>query len=323
MALRHMPRKVHNALFGRTYKEKIMKILVTGGSGFIGKAFIKNYRKKFDIVAPSHEQMDLNNVRAIDEMFKKHKFDAVLHLAGLGEKGNDMSLEADNLIMFKNIQYMSIIHGVKKLIIVGEGVEFDRNRPIVDFTEDMFGDSIPTDGYGLGRYLINVLASKDKITTSLRIFNVYGVGGGARPINKIVAAGSRGRKQIVIDRDQVVSAVTVDDATRVIAEFLRGNYPQGDYNLVSGDKMSYVAMAKIVKRLVKKDGGNIDIVVKNDGAENEYSASNEKLLATVPMRLTSITTGIKKLYEELKPQRRRAKTVEDDDDSAFSDDDEN
>ncbi len=278
-----------------------MKILVTGGSGFIGKTFIKNYRKKFDIVAPAHEQMDLTDARSIDKMFAANKFDAVLHLAGLGASGRGMPLEADNLIMFKNIQYMTIAHGVKKLITVGEGVEFDRSRPIVDYTENMFGKNIPTDGYGLGRYLINLLASKDKITTVLRIFNVYGVGGGqSRPINKIVAAGSRGKKQIVIDRDRVVSAICVDDAVKVIAAFLAGNYPRGDYNLVSGDKMSYTDMAKTVKRLVRRDGGNIDIVVKNPTPDNEYSASNAKLLNVLPVKLTSTQSGIKKLYEALK-----------------------
>lgn len=288
-----------------------MKILVTGGSGFIGKTFIKNYRKKFDIVAPTHEQMDLTDARSVERLFSANKFDAVLHLAGLSEKARDSALEADNLIMFKNIQHLSIVHGVKKLIIVGEGVEFDRSRPIVDFSENMFGKSIPTDGYGLGRYLINVLASKDKITTVLRIFNVYGVGGGTRPINKIVSAGSRGKKQIVIDRDKVVSAISVDDAARVIAEFLRGSYPKGDYNLVSGDKMSYVAIAKSIKRLVRKDGGDIDIVVKRDGTDNEYSASNSKLTSVVSVRLASMHNGIKKLYEDLKPQRRRVVVTDD------------
>ena len=208
--------------------------------------------------------------------------------------------------MFKNIQYMSIVHGVKKLITVGEGVEFDRSRPIVDFTEAMFGKSIPTDGYGLGRYLISLLASKDKITTVLRVFDVYGAGGGqSRPINAIVSAGSRGKKQIVIDRDKTVSAVSVDDAARVIYEFLRKDYPKGDYNLVAADKMSYVEIAKTVKRLVKKDGGNIDIVVKREGMANEYTANNEKLVSTAEMRITSTHSGIKKLYEELKPTKRQ------------------
>lgn len=275
-----------------------MKILVTGGSGFIGKTFIKAYRKKFDIVAPSHEEMDLTDSRAVAAVFKAHKFDAVLHLAGLGEKGRD-TIETDNLIMFKNIQYMSIAYGVKKLLIVGDGVELDRSRPIVDFSEDKFGDAVPKDGYGLGRYLISVLAAKDKITTSLRIFNVYGVGGHG-VINKIVAAGSRGKKTITIDRDKTVSAVCVDDAVKVIAEFLRGDYPKGDYNLVSGDKAGYLAMAKAVKRLVRKDGSDIDIVVKNDGSDNEYSATNDKLLSVMKVKFTPIMSGIKKLYQDLK-----------------------
>ena len=278
-----------------------MKILVTGGSGFIGKAFIKRFRKQFDIVAPTHEQMDLTDARSVQRQFAAQKFDAVLHLAGLSERGKHETLEADNLIMFKNIQYMAIAHGVKKLITVGEGVEFDRSRPIIDYTENMFGKYIPTDGYGLGRYLINLLASKDKITTVLRIFNVYGAGGGlTRPINKIVAAGARGKKQSTIDRDKVVSGISVDDAVKVIAEFLRGDYPRGDYNLVAPDKMSYVEIAKVVRRLVRKDGGNIDIIVKNTTQDNEYSASNQKLANTLPVRITSMQNGVKKLYEELK-----------------------
>ncbi len=144
------------------------------------------------------------------------------------------------------------------------------------------------------------------ITTVLRVFDVYGAGGGqSRPINAIVSAGSRGKKQIVIDRDKTVSAVSVDDAARVIYEFLRKDYPKGDYNLVAADKMSYVEIAKTVKRLVKKDGGNIDIVVKREGMANEYTANNEKLVSTAEMRITSTHSGIKKLYEELKPTKRQ------------------
>lgn len=278
-----------------------MKILVTGGSGFIGKAFVKTYRKTFDIVAPTYEQMDLTDARSIANLFAEHKFDAVLHLAGLPSCGKNIPLEADNLIMFKNIQYMAIAHGVKKLITVGEGVEFDMSRPIVDYTEDMFGKYIPTDGYGLGRYLINLLASKDKITTVLRIFHVFGAGGGNQyPINKIVAAGSRGKKQIVIDRDKVVSAISVEDAVKAIAAFIMRDYPKGDYNLVASDKMSFVDIAKTVRRLVRADGGDIEIVVKNPEPAPEYSASNQKLLSAVPMRITSVQSGIKKLYDQLK-----------------------
>ncbi|MCH5154210.1 MAG: sugar nucleotide-binding protein [Clostridiales bacterium] len=277
-----------------------MKILVTGGSGFIGKAFIKTYKKTFDIVAPSQEEMNLLDARSINKVFASHKFDAVVHLAGLPAAGGETPLEADNLIMFKNIQYLAIAHGVKKLITVGEGVEFDTSQPIVDYTEDMFGKVIPQDGYGLGRYLINLLASKDKITTVLRLFEVYGVGGTQYPINKIVTAASRGKAKIVIDRDRVVSAISVDDAVKAIAAFIMRDYPKGDYNLVAGDKMSYVEIAKTVKRILRREGGDIEIVVKNPTPLPEYSASNAKLLEVVPMSITSMQSGVKKLYEQLK-----------------------
>ncbi|MCH5155004.1 MAG: NAD(P)-dependent oxidoreductase [Clostridiales bacterium] len=276
-----------------------MKILVTGGSGFIGKTFVKTYRKTFDIVSPTQEEMDLTDARSIAKVFASHKFDAVVHLAGVPIIGNK-SLEADNLIMFKNIQYMSIANGVKKLIVLGEGVDMDASRPIEDITENMLGKHVPEDGYGLGKYLISLLASKDNITTVLRLFQVYGVGGNKYPINKIVSAGSRGKKQIVIDRDKTVSAISVDDAVKAIAAFILRDYAKGDYNLVASDKMSYVEIAKTVKRLVRKDGGDIEIVVKDPTPDLEYSASSAKLLATVPMTITSMQSGIKKLYEQLK-----------------------
>lgn len=278
-----------------------MEILVTGGSGFIGKAFIKRYRKAFDIVAPSHEEMDLTDARSVDAFFRGHKFGAVLHLAGIGETGKSSVLEADNLIMFKNLQYVAIRNGVKKLIAVGDGVDFDRSQPIVDYSEKMFGEHVPTDGYGLSKYMITRLASKDKISTVLRIFNVFGEGGGqTRPINKIVAAGSKGKAKIVIDKDRVVSGISIDDAVHVIGEFLLKDYPRGDYNLVAADKMSYVDIARLVKRLVKKDGGDIEIVVKNPEPENEYSAVNTKLVETTGIKIATMQNGIRKLYQELK-----------------------
>lgn len=279
----------------------MMKILVTGGSGFIGKTFIRTYKNKFDIVAPTHDEVDLKDARSVNKVFAENKFDAVVHLAGLAPAGGAAPLEADNLIMFRNVQYLAVRYGVKKLIAVGEGVDFGSDEPVVDFTEDMFGKHVPRDGYGLGRYMMTELAAKDKITTVLRVFNVYGEGGGKdRPINKIINAGARGKKQIVIDRDRIVSAITVDDAARVIAEFVKRDLPRGDYNLVADDKMSYLEIAKTVKRLVRKDGGDIEIVVKNDMPAPEYSASNAKLLSVLPLRLTPLKNGIKNMYVDVK-----------------------
>ena len=51
---------------------------------------------------------------------------------------------------------------------------------------------------------------------------------------------------------------------------------------------------------MRKDGSDIDIVVKNDGADNEYSAVNDKLLSVMKIKFTPILSGIKNLYQDLK-----------------------
>lgn len=276
-----------------------MKVLVTGGSGFIGKAFVKAYRGVFDIVAPSHAQMNLSDVRAIDKYFKDHRPDVVVHLAGVAEKATGAALEADDLIMFKNIQYMSIVYGVKKLVIIGSGAEFDRSRPISNVSESAIGEAVPTDGYGLGKYLIHTLAQKDKITTELRLFDIFGAGGKG-VIDKIVGAGAKRKKQIVLPRDRVVSAVYLDDAVKAIGEVIKRDIKKGDYNLVAAEPVSYLDIAKSIKRAVRKEGDDIEIVVKKDGRDLEYTASNAKLCSTLPIRLSSVSTGVKKLYEQIK-----------------------
>lgn len=254
-----------------------MKILVTGGNGLIGKAFVKAQKKTFDIVAPTSEQMDIFDARSVDEVFSNNKFDAVLHLAGLVTSNKVAPQEDDALIMFTNIQHAAARHGVKKLIVLCDG---------------------PADA-GWGKKLTGTLAAKDKITTVLRVFGVYG-SGGTRPVTKIVAAASHGKKQIVIDRDRVISAVSVEDAVKVIALLLKKDAPKGDYNLVSGDTMSYLEIAKAMRRLVRKDGFDLEIVVKNDAPDSDYTASNEALLAVLPYKFTSISAGVKKLYNDLK-----------------------
>ncbi len=280
-----------------------MKILVTGGKGFIGKAFIKKYGSTFDIVAPTKEQTDLLDARSVDELFKANKFDAALHLASAPEKADGSVLEADNLTMFRNIQYMCIKYGVKKLIVLSDGADFDRTQELIDVTEEMTEFYVPSDGYGYARYLINTLAAKDKITTVLRVFEVFGGVGNTR-LNKIAGAVMRGKKKITLDCDRTVGAVSLEDLIKVMSLFLSGDYPKGDYNVVCDEKTTLVAVAKAMRRAVRRDDGDIEIEVKSDEPGAEFSASNSKLLSVLPFRFTPISRGIKTFCDEAVARRK-------------------
>ena len=68
-----------------------MKICVTGGTGLVGNAvkkFANNLKQhEFYYVSRSfatdnnNKGIDLTNIREVEEYFKKHKFDYIIHLA--------------------------------------------------------------------------------------------------------------------------------------------------------------------------------------------------------------------------------------------------
>lgn len=271
-----------------------MKILLTGGSGFLGKSFYEKYKSKYEIVAPKMDALDLTDVRAVVEFFKTNRFDAVLHCASVPENEAD---SVNNLIMFKNVQYAAIVNGIKKLLIIGDVAEFDRSKPIVDIEESQFGASIPQDTYGLGRYLVNLLASKDKISTVLRIFNVYGPGAYAEQniMSALVARGVLG-KDIELPHDRKLSVIYIDDAVRIMAAFLDHDYPKGDYNLVSDTPVMLSEAAAIVKRAAKRDGKAITVSIGAEVAP-ACTGSNAKLSAALgTCKFTSFGTGMNKTF---------------------------
>lgn len=287
-----------------------MKVLLTGGSGFIGRNFIERYSGRYEIFAPTSQEVDLTKIRQVSDYFSDNKFDAVIHAAGKSDGYSGSVVEADNLVMFKNVQYETILHGIKKLIVIGDAADFDRSKIIDGITEDKFGASIPQDAYGLGRYLITLLASKDKISTVLRFFSVYGkyADPGASKTMEIIARAVTGKKIVDIERDKQFSAIYIDDALKVIAAFLDNDFPKGEYNVASDKPLTLIETAKTARRLAAKNERKIEINVKNEGAERNYTADVQKLKTVMPsLRFTSHATGIKNVYEFLMKHKSQAR----------------
>lgn len=287
-----------------------MKVLLTGGSGFIGKNFIEKYGSKYEVYAPSSSEVDLTKIRQVADYFKDKKFDAVIHAAGKSDGYTGSVVEADNLVMFKNVQYEAILHGVKKLLVIGDAADFDRSKSLENVSEEQFGRSIPQDAYGLGRYLITLLASKDKISTVLRFFSVYGkyCDVSSSKTMELIARGVTGKKTAVIERDKQFSAVYIDDALKVIAAFLDNDFPKGEYNVTSDKPLSYLEIAKTVRRLAAADLREVEIQVLKEGQDYSYTGSAEKLKAVMPkLRFTSHKTAVKNVYDFFMKHKSQAR----------------
>ena len=66
---------------------QVRTILVTGASGFVGGRFVERWQGEYNIIAPSHAELDITNEKAVCDYIMRVAPDVVLHLAALSNTG--------------------------------------------------------------------------------------------------------------------------------------------------------------------------------------------------------------------------------------------
>lgn len=59
------------------------KILITGGSGFLGSRLAYYFRDKYDLLLPRHSELNISREEAVKAYLEEHRPDAVIHCAAL------------------------------------------------------------------------------------------------------------------------------------------------------------------------------------------------------------------------------------------------
>ena len=63
------------------------KMLVTGASGFLGSRVVKYFCDKFEICAPSHQEMDITDESSVKKAMECFRPDVVIHCAAMADVG--------------------------------------------------------------------------------------------------------------------------------------------------------------------------------------------------------------------------------------------
>ncbi len=275
-----------------------MKILITGGSGFIGKNIKEQLSSSYEIKAPPHDELDLLDFGSVQSYLKKNSFDVILHTAVWNSSRNikrDPTCGLHNdLRMYHNLIHCENCFG--KMIHFGSGAIYGREHWIPKMKEEQFGLHIPKDDYGFAKFLISKDILSRKNVIDFRIFAVYGKyeDWEVRFISNAICK-TLYKIPITLRQDAFYDYVFIDDLVRITRWFIDNPVLKDQFNICTGNPVSLFECAQTIIRLSNIPNA---INVKQAGLGTEYSGNNSRLLGTIKgFNFSNHETNINSLIE--------------------------
>ncbi len=265
------------------------KILITGGSGFIGRNLKEYLSNKYSIFAPAHEELDLLDTDAVRSYILKNKIRVIIHCANT-ELAGMLGL---NLHIFFNIIRNEEL--VERIIHLGSGAEYDKSRPIINIKEKDFGQRMPTDNLGFYKYICSRYIEGTKKIVCLRPFGVYGKyeDWKFKFISNAIVKNLL-KLDITINQNVVFDYLYIDDLLIVIEYFLTHWGKYKFYNVTS-DKS--IDLLEISRRINSISPYQSSIKILRKGLNNQYTGDNGRLKEEIKnLHFTSYQEGIRKLF---------------------------
>ncbi|MBO5038733.1 MAG: NAD(P)-dependent oxidoreductase [Alphaproteobacteria bacterium] len=273
------------------------KILLTGGSGFIGRNLKESsLALKYQLIAPTHGELDLADTQSVDDYFKNQNFDVVLHTATKPSHRNakdPTNLFYTNVRMFENLER----HKDKfdKLINFGSGAIYDVSANNADVTEEMIFKRLGRDDHSFCKYVVAKQIEKLDNFIDLNIFGIFGKyeDYAIRFISNAICKALFGLP-ITLRQNRRFSYLDVNDLPQILEFFIENHPRHKSYNITPD---SFVELADIAKIIQTISPNNIPVRIAAQGYGLDYYGSNKRLKAELQsVAFTPINRSVEKLY---------------------------
>ena len=272
------------------------KILLTGGSGFIGRNILESYlSQKYDILAPRHAEIDIANTESVDNFFKDKKFDVVLHTAV--KPGHRVALDKSNLFytnvrMFENLERNKDKFG--KFINFGSGAVYDVSKNNSGVSENDIYKNMGVDDHSFTKYVVHKQIDNLPGFVDLNIFGIFGKyeDYSIRFISNAICKSLYGLP-ITLRQNRRFSYLYINDLMPILEWFIENNPECKSYNIVPDGFVELRDIANYVAKIEK----NSDVRIANDGYGLDYYGSNARLKNEFKsVSFTPMETAIVDLY---------------------------
>jgi len=272
------------------------KILLTGGSGFIGSNIIEsNLFSKYEIIAPTSSELDLSNTDKVDNYFENKEFDVVLHCATKPSHRN--ANDRENLF-YTNVRFFENLERHKdkyfKFINMGSGAIYDvsKNNSYVDE-----GDIFKNMGFDVHSFTKYVIGKQIQNLDNFIDLNVFGIFGkyedySIRFISNAICKAIF-KLTITLRQNRRFSYLDVDDLPKILKFFIENDVKYHSYNVTPDGFVELKDLANIVRKV---SNGDIDIEIASEGYGLDYYGNNSRLKKEFDVKFTPIELSIKKLF---------------------------
>jgi GDP-L-fucose synthase len=265
------------------------RVLVTGGSGFLGRVVTAKLRERgARVSAPRSAEFDLTDPDQTEALFAAERPELVVHLAArVGGIGYNMaepaSLYLSNLLMGTNVVEAARRHDVAKTVLVGTVCSYPKFTP-VPFREESLWDGYPEETnapYGIAKKALLVHAQVNRAqygqhSAFLIPTNLYGPGDKFHPsvshvipalVKKCVEAKERGDDKVEVWGTGRASReyLYVDDAAEGIVLAAEHYDDSEPVNLGTDHEVTIRETIETIARLVGFEGELLWDPSKPDG----------------------------------------------------------
>jgi dTDP-glucose 4,6-dehydratase len=250
-----------------TTKLKRKKIIVTGGSGDLGKSLIpKLVSSGFDCISITRKsnvnmrvrniKCDITNFQKLNSVINRFKPDVIIHLAGL--TGNIVcETNPDKAFLTNVFGTLNILNSSIKLkpkiIFVSTGEIYGKTKNKVNETTT----PKPVNIYGITKMLSENLilnySSDYKIPAIiLRFSYCYGENFTKRGFSSMFKKAISGKKIQVFGGDQILDLLHFNDAADAILKSMQYNKTEV-FNIGSGKTQSLISIINKLKKIMTND----------------------------------------------------------------------
>lgn len=259
-----------------------MKLLITGGNGYIGKSLYESLKDKHHITTTTRQNFDLSSYNSTCEWFNEKEFDVVLHTAIVGGSSflGDRREQDEGFMMQQNLaMYSNLLVNkdhFKKMISFGSGAEI------------FMGDT----PYGTSKSRIAESIRNTENFYNLRLFNVFDENESANRFLKANMLRYIKKEPMIIHANKIMDFIYIQDLISTVDYYMTNKNLAKDINCCYEEKYTLKTIANMINSL---DTHKVPIITENK-TQLEFYCDNSGL---PPIDIVGLPQGIQNTFRAL------------------------